>query len=226
MRKTIIVFAPHPDDETLGCGGTIASRVCQGFHVKVAILTDGRNAFQECLGVNSNPTPRELAEIRRVEALNAIRILGVSDKNVHFMGFEDGKLKNFIDDACARVSKLLIDFQPDEVYFPYRNDSNPDHKATNRIVRKAVKDVSSSVAKYEYSIAMKYARIGPRLVALVNLLRNRLVQVDITRFFAQKKKAISQYKSQVEIICSAQTRPVLGRVDRFLKKKETFYHFR
>ena len=65
MKGRIIVFSPHPDDEALGCEGTIAKRVREDHEVYI-ILTDGRHSHRPF----SYPLPEELIVLRRKEALN------------------------------------------------------------------------------------------------------------------------------------------------------------
>ena len=85
MSKKIIIFAPHPDDETLGCGGTIAKRISEGYEVFVVVMTDGRYAFMNVLDIDSDPTPEELKEIRKEEVKRATGILGVPEENLVFL---------------------------------------------------------------------------------------------------------------------------------------------
>ena len=82
MPKRVIVFAPHPDDETLGCGGTIAKKLREGYDVLIVFMTDGRNALSKLFNVCSNPTPLELREIRKEEAKKASKILGVEEEKL------------------------------------------------------------------------------------------------------------------------------------------------
>ena len=51
MKKRIIVFAPHPDDETFGCGGVMAKRNSERYNVNIVVLTDGRHAYSTVLGI-------------------------------------------------------------------------------------------------------------------------------------------------------------------------------
>ena len=68
MNKSILVFAAHPDDEALGCGGTIALHAQTGAHVQVVFMTDG---------VNSRDNVQKIeVEERRDAAKEASRILG------------------------------------------------------------------------------------------------------------------------------------------------------
>ena len=55
MNERIIVFAPHPDDETFGCGGLIPKRLSENYEVSVVVLTDGKYAYQVLFGIDSEP---------------------------------------------------------------------------------------------------------------------------------------------------------------------------
>ena len=73
----MIFFAPHPDDESLGCGGTIIRRLREGYSVKLVVMTDGSHSHSTVLNIHDEPTPTELARIRKQELLNAVNILGI-----------------------------------------------------------------------------------------------------------------------------------------------------
>ena len=78
LGRSTIVFSPHPDDETLGCGGTIAMKIKKGYNVSIVFMTDGRNALLEKFDIRSNPSPQKLKGIRKEEAKQATKILGVT----------------------------------------------------------------------------------------------------------------------------------------------------
>ena len=107
MKKNVVIFAPHPDDETLGCGGVIAKKVKEGYNIVIIFMTDGRNALKE-LGVYSNPSPFELKEIRKKEAETATEILGVNKKNLVFLDIEDGALEKNMRTAEKRITKIYF----------------------------------------------------------------------------------------------------------------------
>ena len=83
--KNITIFTPHPDDETLGCGGTIVKKISEGFNVIIIVLTDGSNTFSHMFGITNDPTPQELSMIRKEELRNAMKILGVSNDDLFFL---------------------------------------------------------------------------------------------------------------------------------------------
>lgn len=223
MNKRIIVFAPHPDDETYGCGGTIAKKINEGYEVIIVMMTDGRNLFQNVLGIDLDPTPEEVKKTRREEIIRATKILGVSKKNLLFLDFEDGALEKHEKEAEGRIIEIIEKYSPVEVYFPYIKDCHPDHRATNRIIRRCLQKLGLTPMKYQYSIMHKYARIGPLIERLLSLFRKNRIEVDISEFINLKEKAVKEFKSEISIISSKQKKPLEDKIEKYLKNQETFY---
>lgn len=224
MSKRMIVFAPHPDDETLGCGGTIAKKLSEGYEVLVVVMTDGRHSFLKGLGIASDPTPEELKEIRRKEVKEATRILGVPEENLLFLDFFDGTLEENEAEARKKVIKLLEENAPSEIYFPHEKDGHPDHRATNRIVANAVRKLGISPMEYRYIITHRYTRVGPLIQAFLDLFRRKSVlRVDVSKYLKVKKAALKEFKSELAIISEKQAKPRTKNFKRFLKKREKFY---
>jgi len=84
LRRSALVFSPHPDDESLGCGGTIIKKRQAGATVKLVHMTDGAASHRHLM------PPRELATRRKAEALSAARTLDVDQ--IYFLDFADGAL--------------------------------------------------------------------------------------------------------------------------------------
>lgn len=232
MKKKIIVFAPHPDDETLGCGGTIARKLNEGYDVFVVFMTDGRYPLTE-FGISVGPTPSEMKEIRREDALRAMKILGVREENLVFLDFEDKTLKENERLVQKRVEKILRDNPPSEIYFPQEKEYNTDHRETNMIVRRAIEALDLHPVEYKYVIAWRFplfllARIMRGKISdmfILIFLKYRLIHVDISRFLPLKKMAIGEYKSQITLLSLRQKRPVLKRsfLERFTGTEEIFF---
>lgn len=127
-----LVFAPHQDDETLGCGGLIAHKRARGVPVTVVFLTDGHTSHARYL------EPGELAHRRRVEALAACGQLGVPADQVRFLDFPDGALGEHVDAAAARVADVLREHPGYLLLAPYAGDTTADHRATLAAVLGAV----------------------------------------------------------------------------------------
>jgi len=226
MNKKIIVFSPHPDDETVGCGGTIAKKISEGYDVTIVVMTDGKHAFSKLFGITSNPSPDELKTIRKEELKRATKILGVPEENLIFLDFEDYKLKENLYKAEKEVCQMLSRFRPVEVYFPYRNDSHPDHRVTNQIARRCIKNLGLSTLKFEYSVAQKYSRVALVMDRTLKRFRGNRLQIDISPFAILKEKALGEFRSEITVFSNKQTRPIVTNSRRHLRNKETFYVFK
>jgi len=148
LARSAVVFAPHPDDETLGCGGTIAMKKQAGADVSIVFMTDGRRS-------NRHLMPEEqIKAIRRDEALAATGALGVSQDRVIFLDFENGKLSQHREAARRRVVEILDD-GPQEVFVPYRGEpplASDEHRLTNQIVLSALDRCRRRRLVYEYPV--------------------------------------------------------------------------
>jgi len=231
-KKEAIVFAPHPDDETLGCGGTIAKRLSEGYNVYVVFMTDGRHSLAE-FGISSGPTPSEMKEIRREEAKRAMKILGLQERNLLFLDFEDKTLEKHESLVQERIVDILKDTSPEEVFLPQEKEYNTDHRVTNLITKRAIEVSNLHPIEYQYTIAWSFPfyllmhvmneRTFDYLTS--NFLKRDLIRVDVSRFFPLKEMAIKEYRSQITLLSSGQRRPVLKRsfVKEFLKDREKFF---
>jgi LmbE family N-acetylglucosaminyl deacetylase len=232
MAKRVVVFAPHPDDETLGCGGTIASRLNEGYDVSVVFLTDGRYSLAE-FGASSGPTPLEMKATRKEEAIRATKILGLREKNLFFLDFEDTTLQKNEKTAQERVSEILQDLSPAEVFFPQENEYNMDHRATNAIIKRAIKTLDLHLIESQYIIAWSFPfylflhimneSMFDRIVS--RFPKRKLIHVDISEFFHLKETAMKEYKSQTTLLSVEQKRPALkdSFLKRSLKTEEKFF---
>lgn len=203
-----IVFAPHPDDETIGCGGTVLRKAALGSEIFIVYMTDGSMSHQG----EGQISPQALAEIRRTEALSACARLGIDAQCVEFLGYRDGQLVESRDEAKARVEQILAAVRPQEVFIPYRKDRHRDHIATNEIVRAAAAAAKSRVAIYEYLVwfwlnwplvdAQPETGAGRLGIAklflrhLVLMLRDVNCSVDISAVIEKKRAALHEHKSQ------------------------------
>jgi LmbE family N-acetylglucosaminyl deacetylase len=217
------VFAAHPDDETLGCGGTILKKASEGFEIIIVIMTDGRNSFSQNFGIISRPTPGELISIRKKELVEAARLLNVPENNLRFLDFEDGTLGDHTAEASKKVIEIIDEIKPIEVYFPYEKDSNRDHQAASNIIGDSIRSMGLSTLQYQYSIAQTFSRISLFLARLLNYMFHNLVFIDVSQFLGKKKAAIREFRSQTTPFADGQKRPVITDVGKFLKPKEMFY---
>src|ERR1700689_2080775 len=110
LGRAAVVFSPHPDDESLGCGGTILKKKQAGGSVKLVHVSDG--------GASTTLIPREeLTAMRRRECGDAGRLLGVDD--IYFLAFPDGNPWDPVPAAPDRVDEILRRESPEQVFLPY-----------------------------------------------------------------------------------------------------------
>lgn len=162
----ILVLAPHSDDETLGCGGTIALYAGMGKEVCAAIISKG-----EAVDVKAE----NVADLRRKETYRAAEILQI--KQVVFMDFPDTELNTRYDEVKQGIRGVIQTFKPDIVFAPSPMDLHDDHVVVSRITMSLLKEFSSfKVAFYEIYSPIRY-----------NCL------IDITDVIDIKKKAVMCY---------------------------------
>jgi len=155
----LLVFAPHPDDESLACGGLIQRAQRAGAVVSVVIATNG----------DANPWPQRLIEkrwnlgpdaarrwgaVRHAEAAAALQALGISIDNARFLQWADqGLTKRLLDDGNASVKQLrqlIATHRPTLVAMPSVLDSHPDHSALALMLMAALRSEDSQARAISY----------------------------------------------------------------------------
>lgn len=210
----IIVFAPHPDDETLACGGTIVKKIHEGYEVYVVVMTDGRHSHDLVLGLKE-PSPEAIAKIRVREVSEATAILGVQSDNLILLGFEDSKLSQYVAKAKERTIQILNEIRPVEVFVTCREDESEDHRAACQIVKDSIKEVNLPTRLYEYPVwGGKVSWPGLKVLVM-----------NVSKELGTKKEALSKYKSQISKCFPKQKEAVLSEdfVKSFCSDSETFY---
>src|ERR1700690_960109 len=142
MTKKVIIVAPHPDDETLACGGTILKKIHDGYEVIVLVITDGRHALTANNGIESDPSPEELKLIRKEELQKVVSILGVAPNNLFYLDFEDLTVEKNIPQIEKCVKEILCKLKPEEIseiYFPCETSRHKDHQITGEIIQRSIK---------------------------------------------------------------------------------------
>lgn len=175
---TIIVCAPHPDDEMLGMGGTIAKLSAAGERVVVVIFT---------LGESSHPWQRRatINKTRKQEATDANRIAGTAE--VIFLELNDLAIGTEVveKNMSERFARLIEEEKPRALFTTAIDDVHADHQSVARFVIYVGKKHNIPVWMYTVWNPLHIVRRGePRLV------------VDITPYFRKKWRAIQAYKSQ------------------------------
>jgi N-acetylglucosamine malate deacetylase 1 len=178
IRSSALVLAPHPDDETFGCGGTIRMLSHSGVAVDVAFLTRGEQGLESMAEQPLEGSSR-LAEIRSCEARAACDVLGV--RNVHFLNGLDQRLGESLE-VEELIHGLLHEHQYPRVFCPWPHDAHEDHRAAFSFLRQAVARNAIDCSFWLYEV-------------WTPLPANTFVPIDGT--WPAKRQAMEQYQSQI-----------------------------
>ena len=187
-----IVFAPHPDDESLGCGGAIA--LLKNFNLPVSVVTMSDGTLSH---PNSRKFPAEkLRDLREREMKDALEILGVGADKITFLRYRDRSVPNEnsadFDLAVKKIKEIFADEKPQTILAPWRRDPHPDHLATWQIVHSAIKSFDG-IRLIEYPIWLWEMAQEDDLPIDKEIRGWRL---DIAEVVGKKQAAISAHVSQ------------------------------
>ena len=171
--RRLVVVAPHPDDETLGCGGLIARAARAGCRIAVVALTDGGASHP---GSACWP-PARLGPLRAGEMRRALARLGAGGCAVRRLGWPDGHVAGAGN--AIHLRRTLVALCPGIVLVTSAADHHPDHQAAARLVRRAVGGLDVPVL--DYAVWSRVDRSTPRA----------------GRFVAAKQWAMAAHRSQL-----------------------------
>ena len=177
--KRVLVIAAHPDDELLGCGGTVALHTANGDEVTSVIVCEGESLRYGEDGVEQKDHIRE-----------AGKVLGV--KEVRTLGFPDQKLDTFtLTEIITPLEKLVDEVKPNIVYTQYGGDINRDHELLFKAMLVATRPMEEFIqAIYAFDTASSTEWAYPRKFTPDTW-------VDITSTLQKKLDAMACYKSEV-----------------------------
>ena len=126
-NSTVVVFAAHPDDDILGCGGTIAKLTQEGSKVHIVFLADGESSRGDITDINS------LIQQRKQDAKKALKILGCD--SIEFLDFPDNRLDSLdLLDVVKKIEGFIDAYKPYTIFTHYAHDLNIDHQITHNAV--------------------------------------------------------------------------------------------
>jgi LmbE family N-acetylglucosaminyl deacetylase len=220
--KRALVFAPHPDDETLACGATILRKTAVGTPVMVVVAADGESL------------------VRRRECLVACRLLDVGEDKLRFLGYPDGELVDHSSELAQNIQMLIAEFAPDEVFVPSAIDQHPDHRALAAAVESVRREHLDGVTVYAYpvwfwnrwawvqggSAARQLAQFLHRFAVHLVTVRPRIVATG--QQLAAKRKALDAYRSQLSSSDPAASSAGLDPqwLETFFGREELFFELR
>ena len=169
--ERLLVLAPHPDDEVIGCGGLIALHLRERRAVRILVATDGAQAGER--------------DMREEESRRGVAKLGEAE--LEFLRFPDRGLS---DDAAPKIHEHLLAFRPDLILVPAPGEIHPDHLALSRVFCELVQRDETLFADLAVARVAFYEVSAP-------LRPNALV--DITDVAEAKYAAIAEHASQLAV---------------------------
>jgi LmbE family N-acetylglucosaminyl deacetylase len=173
--ERLLVLAPHPDDEAIGCGGLVAQHLAERRAVRVVVATNGAQAGD--------------AATRETESKNGLAVLGVG-ATIEFLGFPDRGLADESDKLIERLGTELRAFRPDLILVPSPTEIHPDHFALSRAFCDLVQRDESLFAELATARVAFYEVSHP-------IAPNTLV--DITDVAERKYRAVAAHASQLQV---------------------------
>ena len=168
----VLVLAPHPDDETFGCGGILLLMSKKGCSITLIAVSDGSKGTRpEGLSVE------EYVDLRKREFERVSRTLGAS---YAWWGFEDRSLTARHRDVAKKVEEALNQLKPRAVFAPSPWEIHPDHRLVTEILVETLKGKDTLVVFYEGVVPLR-----PNLM------------VDISEVKGEKMRLMEIYESQL-----------------------------
>lgn len=208
--KRVLVFSPHPDDETLGAGGFIYESIRKGADVKIILITDGNK--------------HGLKDKRYAEFKEATGLLGVAEKNLVFLNYHDGELKKEdFGKLKNRFNTEIENYKPDILVYSFSFDQHPDHAKAGKIIREIAKE--KGIRGYEYLVHYKRFPYPYRFrpddyilppVSFVSYDQRWVKLMLSSEAEDQKMEAILRYKTQLRYL------PLRELLYSFVRKNEIF----
>ncbi|MEA3493459.1 MAG: PIG-L deacetylase family protein [Candidatus Margulisiibacteriota bacterium] len=228
MSKNVLVIAAHPDDEILGCGGTIAKHYRGGDKVRVVIVADGVTSRFYSPGMQNvelNKIAHDQIETRKNELYEAAKIIGLQKDDIHYFGLPDQRLDQFpLLDIVKKIEYVAQDFPPNIVYTHHWGDLNKDHRvcceATITAFRKSRQISKEAESIYCYEIPGNIDVLPPK--AVNNIKPNHFV--DITISIQLKLEALRAYKSELREYPASLSPQSVFELSEMRAKNKDFKH--
>lgn len=195
IARSVLVVAPHPDDETLGCGAALAALAARGARLAVAFVTDGAASHPNSQAV----PPHRMAALRAAEADAALSALGAKRAARLRLGLPDAGMTRGAAwlRARLRLARFAAAHRPDLMLLPWRRDPHRDHRDAHALASEALRAARLAPRRLEYAIwldAFGRRRDAPRLGEMVRR------ESGARRWRRRKRAALAQHRSQLGLV--------------------------
>jgi LmbE family N-acetylglucosaminyl deacetylase len=191
----VLVIAPHPDDEAMGCGGALALIARAKADIHILYVTDGSASHPGHASLDS----RAIAALRHREANSATAVLGINRGGVDFLDAPDGRLAEFAADPKSKLGGMIADrllsFRPDALFLPCRKDASSEHEASFEIVHRALEQTGLKPRVFEFPV---WSWWDPSLLVPTVLGSASVWRVGLDGVREVKAQAMACYASQLQ----------------------------
>ncbi|YCM46048.1 PIG-L family deacetylase [Verrucomicrobiaceae bacterium 227] len=204
--RKILIIAAHPDDEILGCGGTMARHSDQGDDVAVIFMTNGVGARGQGQDTSQDPSLRSSALDQALDIVGA-RLLA-------HLSWPDNEMDTIsLLKIAQSLEPLLADFQPDLIYTHHGGDLNLDHRLTMQAVLTAARPQPGSSVKaiYSFEVASSTAWQGSSLHSAFQPQHYVSIEAQLER----KLAALEAYHEEMRPFPHARSVEALAHLARF-----------
>ncbi|MBR9700489.1 hypothetical protein GOV11_01340 [Candidatus Woesearchaeota archaeon] len=176
MKRHVLVFCAHSDDQALGCGGYLSILAKEGAIVKTIICSFGEQSHPHL-------KPEEIKPTRVLESQRVDKLLGGS--GVQFLGLKEGKFSKDIEPIKENLIARIRDFKPELILTHSSDDPHPDHRAVHKILLQLHQETKSKAEIFTFDVWNMFnlrKRHNPRLIInITNVFKKKLDAIDIFR---------------------------------------------
>ena len=190
--NSMLVVAPHQDDEIIGCGGALALQVRSGCGAFVVILQDGADGHEE-LGM----TREALSALRNEESRRAVAQLGIEPPL--FTGYAD--LRANMPAATDALRRIIVDRKVDALFVPWMMDGHPDHRTANYIAADAIRDLRQEIRVFGYEV---WGLVVPNVIVVIDeAIDQKMAMLSSFSFankaidYVQSTKGLNMYRTRL-----------------------------
>ena len=197
----IVVFAPHPDDEIFGCGGSILKWMDEGHDLHLVYVTDNRALIRWGIEEKQllyeeakeyvNLSEEEIAKIALKEASDVSSAFGFKKSNVYYYRIHDQNVMNKLDLGTNSSKEIIKDSE--RILLPSDNNPHPDHQGTHIMVKKAAKELN--LINTEFYVYVVHTSL--------KLPKEKQIRVKVDKYRYRVYELMKGYKTQ---LCLKDTR--------------------
>lgn len=190
IKEKVLVIGAHPDDETLGLGGTIARHISEGDDVFIFILGEG---------VASRHGEGVIEEIKK-NAISAIEALGIKPDRIDFGGLlNDYRFDpTHLTELIVKIENKITEVNPDIIYTHHFGDANSDHSIVYRATMAAVRPIAKCNKNIKRVLCYETTSSTEQSFQLPDTQFCPNVFIDITNYLDIKIKALEFYKTEIQ----------------------------